>query len=114
MAKDVLPMDGRPATITRSDFCRPEVKRIEIHIPGAQSRDITTAVAQLLDAIDRFGEQRTHIPRATGLGSLLADLHDQPLSLVDEFPGPAPLRVKTGLGYILCGLYQSDAGLNAR
>ena len=25
MAKDVLPMEGRPATMIRSDFCRPEV-----------------------------------------------------------------------------------------
>jgi hypothetical protein len=49
----------------------------------------------------------SHIPGAAGLGSLLADLHDQALGLVDELGGAAPLGLKPAVGDVLCGLDES-------
>ena len=56
-AKLVLPTDGRAATITRSLFCSPVVRRVEVLEPGAHAADLTAVGVEVVEAVVGIVEQ---------------------------------------------------------
>ena len=57
IAKLVLPMDGRPATMIRSEVCSPEVISSKSGNPVGSPVMALVALVELVDALDRLDQQ---------------------------------------------------------
>ena len=91
-ARLVLPMDGRAATRTRSDFWRPVVIVSRSAKPGADAADLTLVLVQVVEPVVGVVEQRLE-RREAGLHALLADREELRLGPVDDLADVAVLLV---------------------
>ncbi len=96
-ANAVLPIDGRPATMTRSPSCRPEVMRSRSAKPVGDAGDVgrIVAVVQQLDALDDLRQQRPDfLETLRAARALLGDLEHLRFGFVENLAHFRPSGLK--------------------
>ena len=76
-ASVVLPIEGRPATMTRSPGAQPAGELVELREAGRQAAQRIGIGVPLVDLVDEAGQQRAHRDRAVARAEArLRDLED--------------------------------------
>ncbi len=84
--KLVLPIDGRAATMTRSDFWKPDVISSRSTKPARHAGDEAAVLLELLDELIAGIDELAHADES-GAQPVLGDLEDRPLRVVEQVVG---------------------------
>ena len=83
VASEVLPIEGRPARIRRSEGCRPPELAVEILEPGGDAREPAVALVGRARHVDRVRHRLEEALEAALHHALLAQLVEPLLGLHD-------------------------------
>ncbi|MDZ7821398.1 MAG: hypothetical protein U5N26_06065 [Candidatus Marinimicrobia bacterium] len=82
-ARAVLPMEGRPATMIRSEFWKPLVIKSNFLNPEGDAYDIAVMLGEFLDMVHRRVQDTFYVDKILGC-AVLAQLEDLLLGVVED------------------------------